>query len=265
MQRLNNHFEEVTLLITHFNRPKSLLRLLRSVEELSMSFGEVLVSDDCSNPENLVDLEKLNKEGKIRLLTSAKNGGLQRNLNKAHRAVLTLFTLYIQEDFVPYPEFVSKFKTSLDLLKADEGLDMVRYYSYYKYPYITPVSDGFSEMNFSFFSWGWRKFALYSDHPHLRRSTFVRKFGKFKEGINSDKAEFWMMMSVLQNKGRGLLYDQFRDLFDQKNDMESSSLNRADWTEKRRFSKNIFIIIVRQLYRHIGFHTKYLFFKYKQY
>lgn len=259
MKKLENHFDNITFLITHYNRSASLKRLLANLRDLSLSFHEILVSDDCSRPEHLDQLKEIEKGGEIRLVTTPVNKGLGNNLNKGQLATKTPYVLYVQEDFVAKPEFVPKLKSSLEMMEEDSSIDIARYYAYYEYPYLTPRRDGFFDMNFSFFSRGYKKFAFYSDHPHLRRSNFFERFGMYKEGIPLEKTEFSMMMSVLQNKGKAIYYRDFQSLFDQINDVEPSSVGRSNWMEKRRQSPNIFIVIARQLYRYTTYNYKYLF------
>lgn len=256
-------FEEVTLLITHYNRSESLIRLLNAFQSLEMSFYEVLVSDDFSSGKHMEALIELDKEGRIRLLKAERNGGLGNNQNKGHKAVNSPFVLYVQEDFVPKPAFPEKFQLSLELMREDDKLDCVRYYAYKKYPFKTPVRGGFSKMHFGLMKPGYKKFFQYSDHPHLRRKNFLEKFGLFKEGLHGEVTEYHMMMSALQNNFNGLLYDEIDGLFEQLNDIEPSSLYRSDWKEKRRFSNNIFILIPREIFRYVSFHSKLLFLNYK--
>ena len=89
------------------------------------------------------------------------------------------------------------------------------------------------------------KFYVYSDHPHLRRSTFFAKFGRYAEGIKGDITEYRMAASFIQHKGRGLIYDNFTDLFYQKNSSdEPSTMGRSSWRE----SKNPLALAVRFVY-----------------
>ncbi|MBC7915679.1 MAG: glycosyltransferase, partial [Pyrinomonadaceae bacterium] len=57
-----NLYPNVTLLITHYNRPNSLERLLESFDELNFSFAEIIVSDDGSKEEHVIALRKLQEE-----------------------------------------------------------------------------------------------------------------------------------------------------------------------------------------------------------
>lgn len=245
------NFPEISLLITHYNRPASLKRLLVSFQNLNCFFGEIVVSDDASRPENLEQLVQLQKEFQYKLVTTEKNKGLGNNINKGQKACTKEFTLYVQEDFVPKEIFPQKLEIAMSLIEEDSNLDVVRFYAYTLFPFLTPVIAGFSLMNFNaanIFS-TYKKFYMYSDHPHLRRSSFLNKFGDYKEGVNVEKAEYGMMMSFLKNKGKGLFYEDFQGLFDQMNSSEEPSTFKRNW--KRH--PNFLIAIARHLYRHLKF------------
>ena len=253
------YFKDVTLLITHYNRSKSLERLLRTFVELNLSFEEIIVSDDSSKQEHLVYIEELQKTLNFRLITGIKNMGLANNLNKGQDAVVTNYVLYVQEDFIPTASFGFHFNNSYQLLKEFTDIDMIRFYAYFKYPKLKPFRDGYSEMIFKFWSPGYRKFYCYSDHPHLRRINFLEKFGRYKEFSNSDKTEYNMMFSFLQKKGKGLFFEEYRNLFVQNNSLsEPSTVNR----KKLRKSNDFLITLTRHLYRHIKFNFDYLFRKF---
>ena len=99
-EKLSFHFQNVCLLITVYNRTESLERLLNSFEKLSISFHEIVVSDDASDQEHLNKLDILKTIYNFKLITSRKNKGLSNNINKGQDAVTAEYTLYIQEDFV---------------------------------------------------------------------------------------------------------------------------------------------------------------------
>ncbi|GAA4316058.1 hypothetical protein GCM10023149_12900 [Mucilaginibacter gynuensis] len=241
------HFDNVTLLVTHYNRSRSLERLLTTFSEQGFVFGDIVVSDDGSKPEHLERLIELEKELNYRLITTLKNKGLGNNINKGQDAVQTPYTLYVQEDFEPKPAFATHFKDALAFFEADKTLDIARFYAYFKYPYTKTYGKGFSEMKFSAspLQNNHLKFYVYSDHPHLRRSTFPQKFGRYPEGIKGDITEYRMALSFIQNKGRGLFFDNFNDLFYQKNSSdEPSTMGRASWRE----SKNVFALAARAVY-----------------
>ena len=241
------HFSEVTLLITHYNRSTSLERLLQTFKNLDCSFGNIIISDDGSKTEHANKLLALRETYHFELITTPQNKGLGNNINKGQEAVKTAYTLYIQEDFVPKQSFPEHFSDALKFMEQDESLDTVRFYSYFKYPYTKPFGKGYSEMIFKNSIWygNHLKFYYYSDHPHLRRSNFLQKFGKYPEGIKGDKTEFSMALSFIKKKGKGLLYDDFTGIIDQVNsNNEPSTMQRSKWRE----SEHIFARIARTLY-----------------
>jgi glycosyltransferase involved in cell wall biosynthesis len=70
---MSYHFENVTLLVTHYNRSSSLENLLRSFDSINIVFGDIVVSDDGSREEHLSKLESLSKQLPFRLITTEKN------------------------------------------------------------------------------------------------------------------------------------------------------------------------------------------------
>lgn len=241
------YFKDVTLLVTHYNRSHSLERLLRAFQLQEIIFEDIVVSDDGSKPENLEKVKQLQPEFNFRLITAPKNAGLGNNINKGQDAVRTAYTLYVQEDFEPTSIFAVHFKDALQFMNEDGQLDIIRFYAYFKYPYLKPCGKGFSEMIFKPYPWANNhlKFYVYSDHPHLRRSTFLEKFGRYPEGIKGDLTEYSMAVSFIQKKGRGLFFDNFTELFYQKNSPdEPSTMGRSNWRE----SKNIAALAARAVY-----------------
>lgn len=240
-------FSNVTLLVTHYNRSRSLERLLKSFADLQCSFGGIVVSDDGSKPEHQQQLKQLQNMYAFNLVTTPVNKGLGNNINKGQDAVTTPYTLYVQEDFVPKEIFPEHFKDALQFMEDDKGLDICRFYAYFAYPYMKPYGKGFSEMKFhsSPLYSNHLKFYLYSDHPHLRRSNFFEKFGRYVEGQKGDFTEYQMALSFLANNARGLFYNEFTTLLDQANSSaEPSTMNRANWRE----SRNPFFLLLRAGY-----------------
>ena len=245
-----NAFPEVTLLVTHYNRSQSLERLLQTFQQQNISFGGIVVSDDGSKPEHVNRLKELQSVYQYNLVTTPINKGLGNNINKGQDAVTTSYTLYVQEDFEPKPAFLQYLKDAFDYMQADAGLDIARFYAYFSYPYTKPYGKGFAEMVFKPQLWANNhlKFYVYSDHPHLRRTTFFQKFGRYAEGVKGDITEYRMAKAFIQHKGRGLFFENFNDLFYQKNSSdEPSTMNRAGWRE----SKNPLALAARFIYLQI--------------
>lgn len=240
-------YPSVTLLITTYNRSESLNRLLQAFEDLQVQFGDIIVSDDGSRQEKLAEITALQTKYKFRLITAEKNQGLGGNINKGQDEVKTPYTLYVQEDFEPKAPFATHFTDALAYMNQDNTLDIVRFYAYFIYPYLKPYGKGFSEMKFSAspLASNHIKFYVYSDHPHLRRSNFFEKFGRYTPHVNVDESERGMALSFLKNKGRGLFFEKFTTVFDQVNTAaEPSTAGRAGWRE----STNPVFLAVRALY-----------------
>lgn len=254
------YFKDVTLLVTHYNRSASLERLLQSFAEKEFKFDSIVVSDDGSKPEQLENLKRIQTAYPFQLITTPKNKGLGNNINKGQDAVTTPYTLYVQEDFVPFEIFAEKLAVALQAMNEKKDLDIARFYAYFKYPFLKPYKSGFSEMLFTPwpFRWGYKKFYCYSDHPHLRKSDFLTKFGRYPEGVKGDVTEYRMMMSFLKKKGKGLFYEDYKGLFDQVNSTaEPSTMKRNYWRE----AGNPLVTTARHLYRHLKFNFDYHFMK----
>ncbi|PWS29220.1 glycosyl transferase family 2 [Pedobacter yonginense] len=251
-------FPQVSLLITHYNRSESLEHLLKSYKNLNCSFGQIVVSDDGSKVEHLDKLNKLSRDYNFKLVTTPKNKGLGNNINKGQDAVDKPYTLYVQEDFEPSAEFPEKFKLALNFMEHDDALDIVKFYAYYPYPYLKPFSSDFSEMYINKFASNYTKIYYYTDHPHLRRSSFFTKFGRYPEGIKGDVTEYKMCISFIQNRGKGLFYNDYANLFLQKNsENEPSTMQRSSWKE----NPNFLIRVMRDVYRQIKYNYDILLMK----
>ena len=251
MTTLNNHFENVALLVTHYNRSRSLEAQILTFCNMDCSFGEFVVSDDGSIPEHLDYVKELQKQYGFKLITTPKNKGLGNNINKGQQEVTLPYTLYVQEDFRPKSPFVTHFRDALEFMQQDIHIDLVRFYAYFRYPYLKPYRKGFSEMIFKLWYPGYYKFYQYSDHPHLRRSNFQQKFGLYAEGENVDLTEYKMSISFLRKKGRSLFYDEFTTLFDQVNTASEGST--ATYRKEWKNSKNPAIRLLRLIYLQFKF------------
>ncbi|WP_316788119.1 glycosyltransferase family 2 protein [Pedobacter frigoris] len=245
-----HHFEKVSLLITHYNRSSSLERLLKTLNEQNVSFNEIVVSDDASKPLHYQRLLELQAQYQFTLISSDVNKGLGNNLNKGQMAVKTPYTLYVQEDFVPTDQFLPHFNDAFQIMEEESDIDIARFYAYFAYPYLKSYKNGFSKMIYKPLFLDKNKIYNYSDHPHLRRSTFFERFGKYTEGIKSDKTEYQMCLSFIQNKGKAIFYDNFDSLFIQENNAaEPSTVQRSNW----RQSNNLILSAIRLIYRQIKY------------
>ncbi|WP_353720654.1 glycosyltransferase [Dyadobacter sp. 676] len=209
-------FPDTTLLITHYNRSGSLERLLATFESLECRFADIVVSDDGSRPEHLEKVRALGGRYNFRLVTTPENRGLGNNINKGQDAVQSEYTLYVQEDFQPSDIFPAHFRDALTFMREDSKWDIVRFYAYFAYPTLKPFKKGYSEMVYRFWDMNHLKFYCYSDHPHLRRSTFPEKFGRYPEGIKGDLTEYKMAVRFLQKKARAYFSTISQNCFTRK-------------------------------------------------
>lgn len=244
------YFSQTTLLITHFNRSKSLENLLQSFKDLGCEFENIVVSDDCSDVSHVQRMKTLQESYPFTLITAEKNFGLGHNINKGQDSVQTPYTLYVQEDFKPLESFPLNLQKSLDFMNEDSQLDIVRFWSYSPYPYLRNEKEGFYEMYIKPFALNYHKIYCYGDTPHLRRSSFLSKFGRYQEGISGDRTEYKMCISFIQNNGKGLFYRNCRALFFHENsEDEPSTMHRVSW----RQSNSMPIKIARDIYRQIKY------------
>lgn len=245
-----HHFNNIALLITHYNRSSSLERLLTSFQRLNITFGETIVSDDASNKVHAQKLLELKRRYGFTLVSTPVNKGLGNNLNKGQSAVNSPYTLYVQEDFVPTDKFLSHFLDAVSILEEEKDIDIARFYAYAPYPYLKPYKNGFSKMVYKPYFLDKNKIYNYSDHPHLRRHTFFDRFGRYTEGIKSDKTEYQMCLSFIQNKGKAIFFDDYKSLFIQENSSaEPSTVQRSDW----RQNDSLIISLVRLVYRQVKY------------
>lgn len=253
-------FKNTALLVTHYNRSRSLERLLYGFRDLKVEFGEIIISDDCSKEEHHELLETLKREFNFKLITGEVNRGLGNNINKGQDAVSLPYTFYVQEDFEPKEKLIPALKDAHSFMEKDPELDYIRFYAFRPYPYLIPFEKGFSKMRFNLLLPDYDKYYVYTDHPHIRRSTFFSKFGRYAENFSGDQIEFRMMISFLQQKGKALYYNNHKELFDHDNlGTEPSTMKRNFW----RNSKNPLIVFARYLYRHLKFNYNYLFVKHR--
>ncbi len=238
-------FPGVTLLITHYNRSASLSRLLARFRELNCRFDEIVVSDDASKPEHQQKIKELQQEYGFRLVSTPVNKGFPANINRGLDAVKTPYSLYVQEDFIPSDICPAHLQDALGFMNDDKSLDYIRFWSFYRYPTLKPYGKGFSETIYNPWTLNHLSFFMYSDNPHLRRSNFFQRFGRYQEGIDGNIAEHNMSISYIQNKGKGLFYDEYQALFTHANSAdEPSTFDRANW----RQSRNPAFLAMRWLY-----------------
>jgi len=240
-------FDRVTLLITHYNRSKSLEHLLKRCTEEELAFKEIVISDDGSKAEHLDYINKLQGSYNFRLITTPVNKGLGNNINKGQDAVKTPYTLYVQEDFEPTADFAPNFVNAVKLMD-EEDWDLIRFYTFpwARFPYLKDYKFSYARMLFRPELWflNHLKFRLYSDHPHLRRSNFFEKFGRYIEGQRGDPTEYNMCMQFIIKGGKALLFNGSDLFLHEHGAIEPNTMVRSKW----KLSNSMFIKIARSIY-----------------
>ena len=139
----------ISFLITHYNRPKDLLKCVTSIHSLELDDYEIVVSDDGSDQEviNSIRAYAINT-----LVEAPVNGGLASNINKGIKACKGEFIIYCQEDFLLAPEFKDALPRLLDSI-AKGTVDMIRLTAYFHFNKLNKINNDISLIpRFSFFN-----------------------------------------------------------------------------------------------------------------
>lgn len=227
----------LSILITHFNRPKALQECICSIR--GFDFGieyEIVVSDDCSSIENINQIKKLSIDN---LLISNKNAGLANNLNKGIRACKGSYILYVQEDFTIDKNFKEVFQEGLALLREDV-LDMVRFRANYTFSKLYNCSKNiFIIPTFSFANFNINTFQ-YSDHPFLTTSKFYKRFGYYLENTSGPYGETEYSIRLMKSKAKiGITKKNYFHTIDVMSTIEPKIINQKFRLNKstRRFAR----------------------------
>jgi len=187
--------KELTVLFITYNRSDMLEKSFQAIKACPELKGvEVIVSDDCSKPEQL---ERIRRMGFDRVISAERNGGLGRNNNKGLRAVTTEFCLMVQDDcMLATPDAISR---SLKILKADPSIGMVRLNGDVDvFPLVKREAAGMpywvcehtSDAYAKLVKQPGKRLRVYSDQPHVRRSALHEKVvGYYVEGTPMEVSE----------------------------------------------------------------------------
>lgn len=138
------------------------------------------------------------------------------------------------ELFLPTDVFPAGLRAALEIMESRRDVDMVRLFAAVKYPHLKPYKLGFSEMIFRLASPGSGKFFYYSDCPHLRRSNFFKKFGRYAEGVKQVKGEKYMAMAFLQARGLAFQPDENNLFVHENTEDEPSTQDYSAFRAMRR-------------------------------
>jgi glycosyltransferase involved in cell wall biosynthesis len=189
----------LSILITHYNRPKALKVCLKSINDLDLSIPfEIIVCDDGSTKSN----QKIIKNFKVtKLLYSEVNEGLTANLNKGIKACNGSFIFYCQEDAIILPEFKNVLQNLLGVLDA-RLLDMVRLTANYKFAHLIKVTNDVCKIpRFSFRNFNINTFQ-YSDHPFIVKADFYDRYGYYLEKTSGPYGETEYAIRLLNSAAK---------------------------------------------------------------
>ncbi|WP_456439204.1 glycosyltransferase family 2 protein [Psychroserpens sp.] len=189
----------LSILITNYNRPDALAICITAIKNIEFPLPvELVVSDDCSDPEKLIQLQNLPIDT---LVTTPINQGLASNLNKGIKACKGDYILYIQEDFIISPEILNILPESITLLNSG-ALDMIRYRANYVFNHLIPLTKHISKIpKFSFRNFNINTFQ-YSDNPFLTTPFFFEKHNYFLENASGPYGETEFAIRVLKSTSK---------------------------------------------------------------
>ncbi|WP_431135833.1 glycosyltransferase family 2 protein [Psychroserpens mesophilus] len=234
----------LSILVTHYNRPEALAICISAIQSLKFPLPvELVVSDDCSTPDNLKQLQKLPINT---LVTAPVNQGLASNLNKGIKACQGDYILYVQEDFIIRPEFLNLLPESIELLNSG-ALDMIRFRANYVFNHLIPITTHIFEIpKFSFKNFNINTFQ-YSDNPFLTTPAFFEKHNYYLENTSGPYGETEFAIRVLKSTSKIGIAD--RNYFDANND--SSSVMVTKPVKQKLGLKRKFWRFARALRQHL--------------
>ena len=175
----------ISFLITHYNRPKDLLKCVTSIHSLELDDYEIVVSDDGSDQEVIYSIRAYAINT---LIEAPVNGGLASNINKGIKACKGEFIIYCQEDFLLAPEFKDALPRLLDSI-AKGTVDMIRLTAYFHFNKLNKINNDISLIpRFSFFNF-FQNYYRYSDHPYIVKRSFYNQFGFYMEHTSGGYGE----------------------------------------------------------------------------
>src|SRR5690554_2792997 len=155
---------ELSILITHYNRPDSLKKCIAALRSIDFPFKyEIVVSDDCSKLENLQRIQSFSID---KLITSEFNSGLANNINRGIKNCSGKYLMYVQEDHLAKKELEEHIEECISILEEDR-LDMIRLKANFRFKYLRLISEHFAEIPRLHIRNFYLNFFTYSDHPFI--------------------------------------------------------------------------------------------------
>lgn len=189
----------LSILITHYNRPKALMKCIRALRQFDFGIRyELVVSDDGSSLEVLNQIRNFDLDV---LIESKTNKGLANNINKGLYACKGNYILYVQEDFLIDNGLTHILKDAIALID-DNILDLVRFRSNFTFPKLYYCTDNIKRIpKFSFKNFMYNTFQ-YSDHPFITTKNFYETYGYYLENTSVGYGETEYAIRIMKSKAR---------------------------------------------------------------
>ena len=240
----------ISVLITHFNRPKELKVCLEAFQDLNIDNVRYVVSDDGSD----IPIQDNFKNLKIdTFIISERNKGLTSNINQGIKKCSTKYILYCQEDFVPKKALKDFLPEILEILVTGKA-DMVRLKANYTFPKLHTLSGNIKLIP----KFSWRNFYYntfqYSDHPFITTKDFFDTYGYYLDNTSGAYGENEYAIRIMKSKAKIAIVNQH--LFEDNNNA-ISVIENNQLRKKRRTLKRLGL---HKLIRAIRLHLEYLFY-----
>lgn len=178
---------KVTLIITTYNWPESLLLVLKSVEVQSILPDEIIIADDGSSNETNELIVSFQKKSNLNIIHSWQDDigfRVSRSRNKALIKSSGKYIILVDGDMVLHPKFIQD-----HILNSQEGY-FIQGFRVLLSESLTRKSLASNNISFSFFSPGIinRKNAI---HSYLLSKIFSNKKANLK-GIKSCNMSFYL-------------------------------------------------------------------------
>ena len=105
--------EKLTAVIKTFERPKTLIRLVRSIKRFYPNI-HIIVVDDSREPSRL--------DG-VQTIVMPYNSGISAGRNRALLEINTEYVLFLDDDFIFYHQ--TNFKTAIELMDKNDVIDIM--------------------------------------------------------------------------------------------------------------------------------------------
>jgi glycosyltransferase involved in cell wall biosynthesis len=197
----------ISVLMTSYNRPQFLTQCVEALRSaLDQTQYELIISDDCSEPQHLKLIEAVKPDV---LLTNTQRRGMGANLNRAIQAARGDYHLILQDDFRARCALNLRVAEAVMLLDVEPDTDTVRLGSPMDSRRFYPEHHGVDTRAFIMVNFVEERRGqivrvtakqgaedhsfVYSDNPHIRRATFLDKFGWYPEGLSMSDTEIAYM------------------------------------------------------------------------